>query len=322
MTPGLDRRRCRQEEKVDFNELEYVLLIAQEKNISRAAKRLFITQPALSRSLHRIEDELGAELFVRKNRQYEPTYIGEQFLDMARTVLSAKQSFEDKLNRFKNAKSGEISMGVTPGRGRTLLPKILPLFRKAFPDYRLKLCEEDVETLEQYLRDGTIELAIFTAVDEGDYKRNEFQYSSLAKEEIVVCTAKDERYSILAQHIPNRDNPWIDLTLLRNESFLLLKENLRLGHYAGELLISFGINAQITRFGSINTILALVAEGYGIAFANRKRVEKHADADRISAYSFGKEPVFWDVVAVCRKDYQIEGAVEQLIRLIATASQE
>ena len=133
---------------MDFKELEYVLLIAQEKNISKAARKLYITQPALSRALHHIEDELGTELFVRSNRQYIPKYTGELYLEMARSVLAAQQGFQDKLKHYKSAKNGTLSLGITPGRGRFLLPRVLPAFKKIFPEYNLKLWEEDVDTLE------------------------------------------------------------------------------------------------------------------------------------------------------------------------------
>lgn len=60
---------------MDFKELEYMIVIAQEKNISKAAERLYVSQPALSRAFLKVEDWLGGSLFVRKNRQYIPTCV-------------------------------------------------------------------------------------------------------------------------------------------------------------------------------------------------------------------------------------------------------
>ena len=309
-------------EKVDFKELEYVLFIAQEKNISKAARKLYITQPALSRALHHIEDELGTELFVRSNRQYIPTYTGELYLEMARSVLAAQQGFQDKLKHYKSAKNGTLSLGITPGRGRFLLPRVLPAFKKIFPEYNLKLWEEDVDTLERYLREGTIEVAIYTVISPSDYKPREFQYKTLAREELVLCTSNDERYRLLSKNLPTRKDPWIDLHLLKDENFLLLKENLTLGNFTGSLLKEYGLDQHIIRLSSINTLLALAAQDIGLAFASRRRVEEHDDADKLSMYSFGTEPMSWSVVAACRKDYQIEGPVEQLIRIASEVSQK
>lgn len=265
---------------MDFKELEYILVIAQEKNISKAAKRLYITQPALSRFLLRLEEQLGTELFVRKNRQYLPTYVGELYLEMARTALAAKRGFDTRLNRFLNAESGTISVGITPGRGRTLFPKILPGFRAAFPEYELKLYEEDVETLERFLSDGVIEVAVFTIVDESDRNNRAFQYVPIAQEEIVLCTSKNERYSLLAKAEPSRKYPWIDIKLIKDECFLLLKENMRLGRFSRSLMRCHEIEPKVMELNTIDTALALVGQDYGVAFASSYRIEEHASPAR------------------------------------------
>ena len=85
---------------MDFKELEYVLVIAQEKNISKAAERLYVSQPALSRFLLKLEERLGTDLFVRKNRQYIPTCAGNLYLDMARKILETKQDFDMNLKQL------------------------------------------------------------------------------------------------------------------------------------------------------------------------------------------------------------------------------
>lgn len=306
---------------MDFKELEYILVIAQEKNISKAAERLYITQPALSRFLLRLENQLGTELFVRKNRKYLPTYVGELYLDMARIVLSTKQSFDVKLERFFNEKSGAVSLGITPGRGRTILPKILPDFRTAFPDYELKIYEENVETLEQLLRNGTIEVAIFTIADQSDRKEKEFHYELITKEEIVLCTPKNERYSLFAKAESSRNYPWIDLCVFKDECFLLLKNNMRLGRFSRHLMGLYGLEPQVMELNTIDTILALVAQEYGVAFASSYRIEEHATANNLNIFSFGNDLVAWDVVAACRKEHQLDEPVRHLIHLISEVDQ-
>lgn len=306
---------------MDFKELEYVLVIEQEKNISKAAERLYITQPALSRFLLRLEKQLGTELFERKNRQYLPTYAGELYLEMARTALAAKRSFDTRLDRFLNAKSGTISLGITPGRGRTLLPKILPGFRAAFPEYELKLYEENVETLERFLSDGTIEAAVFTIVDEGDRNDREFRYIPITREEIVLCTSKHERFSLLAREESSRRYPWIDVTLIKDECFLLLKDNMRLGRFSRNLMRRYGIEPKVMELNTIDTALALVGQDYGVAFASSYRMEEHEAIKDLNLYYFGEEPVLWNVVAAYRKDRCLNEPVQYLIRLISEVDQ-
>lgn len=110
---------------MEHREMEYVIVIAQEKNLSKAAERLFISQPALSRFLVKLEQELGTPLFERKNRQYIPTMAGELYLDTAREILCLQQQFDAALRSLIQTNRGVVSMGITPG-ARTHHPAPYP----------------------------------------------------------------------------------------------------------------------------------------------------------------------------------------------------
>lgn len=306
---------------MDFKELEYVITIAQERNISKAAERLFISQPVLSRFLQRLEDELGISLFERKNRQYIPTYAGELYLDMAKEILNRKEKFEQEISRVKKSQAGAIRVGITPGRGRTLLPKVLPDFHRNFPNFELNIFEEDVSTLERYLHDGTIDIAFFTTVKKIPESYGGFRYEVLSKEEIVLCTSKNNAFSILAQEKPDRRYPWIDLKKLENECFILLKENMRLGQLAKEILRENRMHPETMALNSIDTALALVGQQYGVAFSSSFRIEEHACAKEINIFSFGDTALDWDFVAAYREDFEKTRPVEYLMELIQQLNQ-
>ena len=300
---------------MDFKELEYILVIAQEKNISKAAERLYVSQPALSRALLKVEDRLGVSLFFRKNRQYIPTYAGELYLDMARTVLNKKHEFDRQIKKLTEENGGSISFGITPGRGRTILPKILPLFREAFPGCELRICEGDIGQLERSLRDGTIEFAFFTMLSDGE-KNGNLHYERISREEIVLCTAKTEKYGLLGSPKQGRKYPWIDLKLLKNETFLLLKNNMRLGQFSEKVLSEYGMTPEIMELNSIDTALALVGQQYGVAFACGFKLEEHANAKEILVFSFGEETPEWDFVAAFDASYAVRRPARYLVDLM------
>lgn len=306
---------------MDFKELEYVITIAQERNISKAAERLFISQPVLSRFLQKLEDELGISLFERKKRQYIPTYAGELYLDMAKEILNRKEKFEQEISRVKKSQAGAIRVGITPGRGRTLLPKVLPDFHRNFPNFELNIFEEDVSTLERYLHDGTIDIAFFTTVKKIPESYGGFRYEVLSKEEIVLCTSKNNAFSILAQEKPDRRYPWIDLKKLENECFIPLKENMRLGQLAKEILRENRMHPETMALNSIDTALALVGQQYGVAFSSSFRIEEHACAKDINIFSFGDTALDWDFVAAYREDFEKTRPVEYLMELIQQLDQ-
>ena len=82
---------------MDRRELEYIIVIAQEKNLSKAAERLYVSQPALSRFLLKLETQAGLPFFERKKRQLVPTLAGELYLDTARKMLQLDQDLERQL---------------------------------------------------------------------------------------------------------------------------------------------------------------------------------------------------------------------------------
>ena len=305
---------------MDHREMEYVIVIAQEKNLSKAAERLFISQPALSRFLGKLENELGTPLFERKNRQYIPTMAGELYLDTARKILRLQQQFDAELKSLIQTSRGVISMGITPGRGHTLLPHVLPAFREYFPDYEIQVYEENVETLEQYLMNGTIEVAFFTMLEKARLEQKHYTCELISREELVICTPRKGNYELLAKNEPGRRYPWIDLKYLENDCFLTLKKNMRLGQFTTAILEKYQIEPRVVELSTIDTALALVARQYGVAFASGYKIEEHECANDISVFSFGDQPELWDLVAAYKNDAQLKQPVRQLIRLVSEFS--
>lgn len=305
---------------MEHREMEYVIVIAQERNLSKAAERLFISQPALSRFLVKLENDLGTPLFERKNRQYFPTMAGELYLDTARKILRLQQQFNAELKSLIQTSRGVISMGITPGRGHTILPHVLPAFREYFPDYEIQVHEENVDTLEQYLMNGTIEVAFFTVLEKSRLAQKCYTCELLSREELVICTPRKGNYELLAKAVSGRRYPWIDLKDLENDCFLTLKKNMRLGQFSAAILEKYQIEPRVVELSTIDTALALVARQYGVAFASGYRINEHEYANEISVFSFGDQPELWDFVAAYKNDTPLKQPVRQLIRLVSEFS--
>ena len=301
---------------MDFRELEYVIVIAQEKNLSKAAERLYISQPALGRYLLRLEDTLGTPLFERKNRRYIPTYAGEMYLEMAHKILELRQRFDMDLERHRRSETGTLAIGMTPGRGVSTLPHILPRFREAFPDYDLRVYEEDVDTLEELLISETIQMAFFTVTDAARRSMKGIRTELISQEEVVFVTPAEERFSLLSSEEVGRRFPVIQLPVFEEETFLLLKENMRLGKYGQELLDKYGIAPRTMKLGSIDTILALVAQGYGVAFASSFRILDHSAAKDLNIFSFGEEVELWDFIVAYQENLEMNNPVKYFLKLI------
>ena len=241
-------------------------------------------------------------------------------LGMDDRTVELQQQFNAELKSLIQTSRGVISMGITPGRGHTILPHVLPAFREYFPDYEIQVHEENVDTLEQYLMNGTIEVAFFTVLEKSRLAQKCYTCELLSREELVICTPRKGNYELLAKAVSGRRYPWIDLKDLENDCFLTLKKNMRLGQFSAAILEKYQIEPRVVELSTIDTALALVARQYGVAFASGYRINEHEYANEISVFSFGDQPELWDFVAAYKNDTPLKQPVRQLIRLVSEFS--
>ena len=105
---------------MDLKQIEYILKIAEEQNITRAAEKLFITQSALNQQLLKLEKELGTPLFYRSRTNCRPTHAGEIYIEAGRRMLMLKKDTYDKIHDLSEQQKGCLTIGFTAGRGITM----------------------------------------------------------------------------------------------------------------------------------------------------------------------------------------------------------
>ena len=144
---------------MNFASLEYFEMLARERNFTRAAEKLHITQQSLSSNIAKMERELGCQLIVR-HVPLDITYAGEVLLRYAEefreTLLEMQQEFCD----ISQNQRGVLRIGVAYTRGRTILPDIILEFQKRYPLIRIDLIEDSNDVLHRKLLDGDVDLAI------------------------------------------------------------------------------------------------------------------------------------------------------------------
>ncbi|RJF83525.1 LysR family transcriptional regulator [Azospirillum cavernae] len=145
---------------MDIRELRYFVQIARAGSFSRAATRLNIAQPALSRQLKKLEDELGVQLLVRHGRGVEITEAGAQLLAQAEDLIDHFARTLDAVKGCKRNFAGQVVVGVPPTSGLLIVPEIYKIFRELWPDATL-IAREGISTLlEEWLLDRRIDIAV------------------------------------------------------------------------------------------------------------------------------------------------------------------
>ncbi len=291
----------------DLKEQRYIIEIAKVQGIAKAAEKLFISQPALSKFLARTEEMYDIQLFERVGKKLIPTYAGEQYLKYAKQMLELDRSFRDQIADIKTLRSGSLAIGSTPGRGKDIFPVILPEFYRQYPQFDLRVYQETAVKLEELLRNGEIQIAMMTS--EGDERRFPgFHVEELATEEISLIVSKKRNLKGVPKY--GFRYPWVDVRQLEGELFLVLNKGSRLRAVTDRVMKSQMISPKIIEFSSIDTIWKLVSQDFGIAFSSDFNAPPVAGVD---LFSFGPQPVTWKFIILTRIGGYISNPIQCMI---------
>ena len=145
---------------MELRHLRYFQVVGEVLNFTKAAARLRVAQPALSRRVQDLEDEIGVDLFRRSPRGVTLTAEGKLFLQEVRELLKRVDESVEKTRALARGEYGELHIGYIPIPTAEMLPRTLEAFRKAVPRVKLVLHDLSTDELIAGLRDGTLELAI------------------------------------------------------------------------------------------------------------------------------------------------------------------
>ncbi len=144
---------------------EYVIAIASCGGISQAAEELGIAQPALSKYLKKLEEELGLELFNRSSLPIKTTRAGELFIETGKAMLDAERQLEKQLDEIKKNESSVIRIGISPSRSPYMMPRIIKSYKDKIADGKIIIEECMTTELSEHLANGELDL-IITLLDE------------------------------------------------------------------------------------------------------------------------------------------------------------
>lgn len=157
---------------MDFRQLKYFATIAEEGQITSAARRLHIAQPPLSQQLKALENELGVQLFERIPSGIKITEAGSLLLQRSYEIMALMENIQDELSTFRDGLEGILKIGTVSSSGSTLIDENFLSFKKAFPKIKFNLYEGNSFQIIEYLQKGVIEIGIVrTPFENEDFQR-------------------------------------------------------------------------------------------------------------------------------------------------------
>ncbi|MCH3950226.1 MAG: LysR family transcriptional regulator [Acidaminococcus sp.] len=274
---------------MDIHIMENMLKIAEEKSITKAAKKLYLTQSALNQQLLREEKDLGMELFTRGKYFCEPTRAGLIYLEGVKKIIQVKKETYRKISDLTKNFKDTIHIGVTPVRGPDMFVHVYPIFRDCYPNIsvhpHIMSVGEQINALEK----GTIDMG-FMALFKSQRKHN--QYLELMKEEIVM--AFPSKWQIDSYRIASpKGNVSISYKIFEDKPVVLLKKGTTMRPIIDLILKSQGVRPNVL-FEAINptTILEMIQANICCGFVSR--LSSVGYSKNIDYYSFPM-PLRWDV---------------------------
>jgi DNA-binding transcriptional LysR family regulator len=244
---------------MELRHLRYFLVVAESLSFTKASAQLRIAQPALSRQVQALEDEIGVDLMKRSPRSVTLTAEGKLFLEEARELLKRAEASVEKVRALARGQYGELHIGYAPSPTVEILPPALAAFQKAFPRVNVLLHDVSLREMVDGLRDGTLELGVMP------------QASSLQTEGIEFEALR--AYPICIALAPT--HPWvrlksIPLESLANEPIVgySRKDYPEYFPFIERLFHPVGVKPRIAvECDSASSLITAVETGRGIALA-------------------------------------------------------
>lgn len=180
---------------MDIKQINFILTIAEEGGITKAANKLFISQSALDQQLLKLEDELGTQLFVRSHNNFSLTEAGKVYVSYAKRILSLKNEAYNKIRDLANRQKGTLSLAFAPERGMEMFMAVYPEFYQTFPEIVVLPREIRVKKQLEMLLNEELDLGFVSLTEE---KLPGLVLQPFVKEEFVLVVPLSHPLASLA----------------------------------------------------------------------------------------------------------------------------
>lgn len=241
--------------QIEFRHLRYFLAVAQELHYRRAAERLFISQPGLSRQIKQLEEQLGVKLFDRNKKRVALTKSGEYLKQESEYLLSYLEGIVHKLSLIDRGLDGEVRIGFVGSAMQNVIPELILKSNEKYPEIHFALDEMSNQHQIQAIKNSQIDIGFVRlhTVPEG-----------LALKQVFV----DHFSLVLPKEHPLQEGSVESITQLKEENFILFSSDYSSTYYEKIMSIfqDAGFRPRISHKSvHANTIFRLIESGLGVA---------------------------------------------------------
>lgn len=299
---------------MNSRQLQNAILLSQTLNFSKAAAQLNITQPALSKQIFSLEDELGVELFDRSGTPLKLTSAGKTFIRDAKEMLFREEQLKRSMEEFKNDERGVLNIGVSPFRMVYLIPQIVKTLREKFPGLQIVLNEDNSAQLHKGAVDGLYDFAIVNLpVDE-----TMLDVTLLSPERLVLAVPKQFINLIhLEKSVNSEPYPLVKLTDCKDLPFITLSSQQELRRLFDKLCVVSGLRPNIvSEVVGITSAWSMARAGVGATILPLQFLNNTMLEDDLTFFTIDHESTVRQPAVITRKGQYISKYAEYAINLL------
>ena len=289
---------------MDLGQLETFLVVAREKSFSRAAERLYRTQPAVSLALKRLEEELGETLLDRTTKGGTLTDAGATLLPLAQRMLDLRKQIIDTFGSLKGLQQGRLNIGANESVSEFLLPGVLLAYQQAHPAIRIQAYRQSSERIPAEVLERRLDVGFVSY----DPMHPELQSEVILRDHMVLVVPPGHKLARKKE---------INLEALGRETFVAHNAITPTRNAIIDLFARLGTPLRITmELGSLATIQEFVALGAGLAILPKMTVLEGIRQGRLVEVAVKELQVEKLIRIVTRREEALSHAAKAFLRLI------
>jgi DNA-binding transcriptional LysR family regulator len=298
-------------ETMTDRQLEYIVAIEKEGNITGAAQKLNISQPSLSNLLAAVEQNLGAKIFDRSLSPMKLTYEGEKYVEAAEKILGTLNDLRRQIDAIHDSSLGRLTIGCGPLISPFVIPAILSVLIRQYPGVLYKLTEDIYTVLAEQLLSGKLDIIFTTKMINHDT----VECDPLYREEMLLLTPLDFK----PETAPKPDDntyPVVNLQTLGNVPFVLMKPRHQIRIMAERIFAGAGyVPNIILETDNWETCLRMTESG--IAFTILPNAHRNVDTENFQ--KFALDGGYYRQTFLCyRKNAHVSKVMTEFIQLAHT----
>ena len=292
---------------MEFRQLESFCAVVRYQSFTKAAEKLYISQPTISTHIRMLEQEFNSRLIIRTTKNIEITPHGKELFACAQKIFTLKN---DLIQKWSEENKKIIRIGASTIPADYILPEVLPLFCQKYPDIQLHIHQNDSGNILQSILNGKFTIGM---VGMKSFEK-ELDFIPFFHDEIVMITPKQEKFLHFAQKAFNQDDL---ISLLKKETIILREQGSgskkRLESYFEQINLSEKSLNIIARLNDQESIKKLVASGLGISFISAKAI---TDADNLLTIKLPENNLTRSLYFAYHKDYILKEHILSFIKFV------